>query len=116
VTNPATNKHAKDACPHCGRSVGLVWWSLLPSRDNKKFFVCPACGGRFVLSNACKMASVVGVMLGMVVGMFFPFQWIVAAGHGSKLAVIEGIVAAALTVGLVSTTAARLTLGLEPKR
>ena len=62
------------------------------------------------------MASVMGGMLGMALGMFFPFQWIVSAGHGSKMAIVEGIAAAALTVGLAATTAARLTLQLEPKR
>jgi hypothetical protein len=94
----------------------LVWWDLLPSRDNKKFFICKACGGRFELSNACKMASVMAAMLGMALGMFFPFQWIVRAGHGTKLSVVEGIAVAALTVGFASTTAARLALRLEPKR
>ena len=115
MTNPGTTR-AKDACPHCGRSVNLVWWSLLPSRDNKKFFTCGACGGHFELANATKMASVMGGMLGMMLGMFFPFQWIARAGHGSKLSIIEGIVVAALAVGLGATTAARLTLKLEPKR
>jgi len=115
VTTPETT-HAKDACPHCGRRAGLAWWDLLPSRDNKKFFVCKSCGGQFVLSNACKMASVAGGMVGMMVGMFFPFQWIAKAGHGTKLAIFEGIVAAALTLGLASVTAARLALQLEPKR
>ena len=69
-----------------------------------------------MLSNACKMASVAGGMVGMMVGMFFPFQWIAKAGHGTKLAIFEGIVAAALTLGLASVTAARLALQLEPKR
>src|SRR5437868_4107482 len=90
----------KDACPHCERSVGLVWWNLLPSRDNKRVMTCKACGGHFDLSNACKMASVVSGMLGMALGMFFPFQWIVAIGHGSKLSLVEGVAAAALTVGV----------------
>ena len=96
--------------------MGFVWWDLLPSRDNKKFFICKSCGGRFELSNACKMASVMGAMLGMVLGMFFPFQWIVRAGHGTKLSIVEGVAVAVLTVGFASTTAARLTLRLEPKR
>jgi hypothetical protein len=93
-----------------------VWWDLLPSRDNKRSLVCKSCGGEFVLSNACKMASVGGGMVGMMLGMFFPFEWIAKAGHGSKLSIVEGLVAAALSVGLASTTAARLALQLEPKR
>ena len=115
MTNPGTTTHAKGACPHCGRSAGLVWWDLLPSRDNKKFFICKACGGQFVLSNASKMASVAGVMVGMALGMYFPFGWIVKAGHASKTSIIEGIAVVALTVGFAATTAARLTLQLEPK-
>jgi hypothetical protein len=92
-----------------------VWWDLLPSRDNKKFFVCKACGGHYQLSNGTKMASVMGGMVGMAVGMFFPFQWIATAGHGSKLSIVEGVVAAALTLGLASTGAARVALQLEAK-
>ena len=76
-----------------------------------------ACGGRFELSNACKMASVMGGMLGMALGNVLSFSnGSVSAGHGSKMAIVEGIAAAALTVGLAATTAARLTLQLEPKR
>ena len=114
VTSPATTP-SKDSCPHCGRTAGLDWWSLLPSRDNNRVLTCRSCGGHFDLANNCKMASIVGGMLGMAVGMFLPFQWIVRAGHGSKFSVLEGIVAAALTIGLASTTAARLTLRLEAK-
>jgi hypothetical protein len=61
------------------------------------------------------MASVVAGMLGMALGMFFPFEWITRAGHGSKASIIEGIAVAALTVGFAATTAARLTLQLESK-
>ena len=115
MTKPATTTAAKDACPNCGRSLGLVWWDLLPSRDNKRFFTCKGCGGHLALSNSCKMASVVGGMLGMALGMFLPFEWIVRGGHGSKTSIIEGIAVAALTVGFAATTAARLTLQLESK-
>jgi hypothetical protein len=114
VTHSETTR-AKDACPHCGTSVGLSWWNLLPSRDNKRVMTCKACGGHFDLSNACKMAAVMAGMLGMVFAMFVPFEWIVKAGHGSKIAIGEGIIVAALTVGLAATTAARLTLRLESK-
>jgi hypothetical protein len=114
MTNPSTRP--KDACPHCGRPVNLAWWSLLPSLDNKKFLICAACSGQFELANGTKMASVMAGMVGMMLGMFFPFQWIARAGHGSKLSIIEGIAVAALVVGFSSTTAARLTLQLEPKK
>jgi hypothetical protein len=115
VTNP-TKTRAKDACPHCGKSVGLDWWALLPSRDNKRVLTCKACGGHFDLANACKMASIVGGMIGLALGMFFPFEWVVKAGNGSKISIAEGIVMAALTVGLAATTATRLTLQLEARR
>jgi hypothetical protein len=114
MTNPPT-KQARDACPHCGRPVGLDWWNLLPSRDNNRVLTCKACGGHFDLANASKMASIVAAMLGMAFAMFFPFEWIVKAGHGTKTSIVEGIVVAALTVGLSATTAARLTLRLESK-
>jgi hypothetical protein len=61
------------------------------------------------------MAAVMSGMLGLALGMFFPFQWIVAIGHGSKLSLVEGVAVAALTVVLAATTAARITLRLEPK-
>ena len=114
MTSPATTNRKKDACPHCGRSVDLVWWDLLPSVDNKTFFICKACGGRYQLSNACKMASVVGGMVGMALGMFLPFQWLVSAGHGSKLSIVEGVAAAALTLGLAAVGSARVAMQLEP--
>jgi uncharacterized membrane protein YedE/YeeE len=76
---------------------------------------CKACGSHFDLANACKMASIFGGMLGMALAMFYPFEWIVEAGHGSKLSIVEGIVVAAMAVVLAATTAARLTLRLESK-
>jgi hypothetical protein len=77
---------------------------------------CKACGGHFDLSNGCKMTSIIGGMVGMALAMAFPFQWIVRAGHGTKLSVVGGIAIAAVSIVLASSTAARLTLALEPKR
>ena len=108
--------HAKDACPHCGKSVGLSFWDLLPSRENNRFLVCKACGGHYDLSNNCRMTSILGGMVGMALGMAFPFQWIVRAGHASKGSIALGIAVAALSIGVAATTAARLTLALEKKR
>ena len=62
------------------------------------------------------MMSIIGGMLGMALAMAFPFQWIVRAGNGSKLSIVAGIVVAALSIGLASTTAARLAFALEAKR
>ena len=107
---------AKDACPHCGRSVGLTFWNLLPSRENNRLLVCKACGGHYDLSNGCRMTSILGGMVGMALAMAFPFQWIVKAGHASKGSIAAGILLAALSIALASVTAARLTLALEAKR
>jgi hypothetical protein len=110
---PATRR--KDACPHCGRSVGLPWWKLLPSRERNRVLTCSACGGHFDLTNGCKMASVMSGMVGMALAMAFPFQWIIKAGHASKASLLAGMAAAVIVVGLAVTAAARLTLSLEAK-
>jgi hypothetical protein len=113
VTTPETRP--KDACPHCGKSVGLTVWNLLPSRDNSRFLVCRSCGGHFDLTNGCKMMSILSGMLGMALAMAFPFQWIVKAGHASKGSIAAGIAIAGLSIGVASITAARLGLQLEAK-
>jgi predicted RNA-binding Zn-ribbon protein involved in translation (DUF1610 family) len=121
VTTPETTpaeaaKKDRDACPHCGKPVGLSIWNLLPSRDNNRFFVCQACGGRYDLTNGCKMMSILAGMVGMALAMAFPFQWLLRAGHASKGSIAAGIVVAGLSIGLASITAARLGLQLETKR
>jgi uncharacterized protein (DUF983 family) len=105
----------KDACPRCGKPVGLTFWNLLPSRERDRVLTCKACGGHYDLTNASKMASVLSGMAGMAVGMLFPFQWIVRAGHGSRLFVFAGIAVAAMCVGVAAAAGARLMLGLESK-
>jgi len=107
---------AKDACPHCGKSVGLTFWNLLPSRENNRFLVCKACGGHYDLSNGCRMTSILGGMVGMALAMAFPFQWIIKAGHASKGSVVAGIALAAVSIALASVAGARLTLALEARR
>jgi hypothetical protein len=114
VTTPETKP--KDACPHCGKSVGLSVWSLVPSRDNNRFLVCKACGGHYDLTNGCKMMSILAGMLGMAMAMAGPFQWLLRAGHASKGSIAAGIVVAGLSIGLASISAARLGLQLETKR
>lgn len=106
---------AKDSCPHCGRPVGLSGWTLLPSRDNKRILTCKACGGHFDLSNACKMASMMGGMIGMAVAVAFPFGWIIRAGHGSKLFLLLGALVVAGGFCLASVTLARMALSLEAR-
>jgi hypothetical protein len=106
---------SKDSCPHCDKSVGLSNWTLLPSRDNKRVLACKSCGGHFALSNACKMASMLGGMVGMAVAVAFPFGWIVGVGHGGKLYLVLGVVVVALGFGLASVGMARMALGLEAR-
>jgi hypothetical protein len=109
------NVRSKDSCPHCGNPVGLSGWTLLPSRDNRRVLTCKSCGRHFDLSNRCKMASMFGGMLGMMVAVAGPFGWIVRVGHGSKLYLVSAVIAVALSFGLASVGCARLTLGLEPR-
>jgi hypothetical protein len=109
-------KRPKDACPHCGKPVGLSNWNLLPSRENNRFLVCKACGGHYDLTNGNKMMSILFGMVGMAAAMAGPFQWIVKAGHASKGSIAAGIAVAMLSIGVFSITAARLGLQLEAKR
>jgi hypothetical protein len=114
MSSTATTR-ARDACPHCGRSVGLSWWSLLPSRDNNRFLVCKACSGHYDLTNGCKMKSILSGMVGMALAMEFPFQWLVRAGHGSKGSVAAGVAVALVSICGAAAGVARLTLELEAK-
>jgi hypothetical protein len=115
ISPSSSSGPSKDSCPHCGKSVGLSGWTLLPSRDNKRVLTCKACGGHFDLSNACKMASMLGGMVGMAVAVAFPFAWITRAGHGSKLFLLAGALVVALGFCAASVGFARATLGLEAR-
>jgi hypothetical protein len=104
-----------DGCPHCGKPVELTGWNLLPSLDRTRVFTCAACGGKFDLTNACKMSSMFGGMFGMAVAVFLPFGWIVKAGHGSRLFLIAAVGVVALGFGVGSIGLARMSFGLERK-
>jgi hypothetical protein len=93
----------------------MRWWHLLPSGERNRILVCRSCGGHFDLSNNSKMASVLAGLIGMALAVFFAFQWIVKAGHGSKASIFAGVAVVALVMGLAAIAAARLTLKLEPK-
>jgi hypothetical protein len=105
----------RDACPRCGKPSGVTFWHLMPSNQRNRTLTCKACGGHYDLSDHSKMASILGALAGMAVGMVFPFQWIVKAGHGSKLSAFSGISVAAVCVGLGAAIAARLALRLVSK-
>jgi hypothetical protein len=106
---------SNDHCPRCGKSVGMSWWTLLPSRDNHRVLTCKACGGHFDFANASKMAGVMGGMLGMVLGVLIPFGWIVRAGNGSKLSIFAGAIVVMASVCLGSVGLTRMMLRLETR-
>ena len=56
---------SKDACPHCGKPVGLRWWTLLPSTDRRRRLKCQACGKLYDLSDNSKISAMMGGMAGM---------------------------------------------------
>jgi hypothetical protein len=102
-------------CPHCGRPVNLSWSQLLPPRDNKRVLTCQSCGGHFDLANSTKMTAVATGMVGMILSMFGPFQWIVKAGGGSRISLFGGLAVSIALVAVAAMTASRLTLTLERK-
>jgi hypothetical protein len=105
----------RSSCPHCGRPVRLTWSQLLPPRDNKRVLTCESCGGHFDLANSTKMTAVATGMVGMILAMLGPFQWIVKAGGGSRPALFGGLLVSIGIVALAAMTASRLTLNLERK-
>jgi ribosomal protein S14 len=106
---------SKDSCPHCGKPVGLSWWTLLPSSDRRRKLNCQACGRQYDLSDASKVSSMIGGLVGMGLTVLLLFGRIVKAGHGSKLFVGLGTVVVVLGFGLGAMALARITLRLEPK-
>ena len=106
---------SKDSCPHCGKPVGLSWWTLLPSSERHRKLQCRACDRRYDLSDACKMSSMMGGLFGMSLAILFLFGRIVSAGHGSKVSVGAATVVVALAFALPAIAVARVTLRLEPK-
>ncbi len=106
---------SKDSCPHCGKPVGLSLWSLLPSSDRNRKLLCKACGKQYDLSDACKISSMMGGMVGMGLTVLLLFGRIVAAGHGSKVYIGLATAVVLAGFGLGSMALARLTLRLERK-
>ena len=107
---------SRDSCPHCGKPVGLSWWTLLPSSDRRRMLKCQACGRQYDLSDASKVAGMMGGIVGMGLAVLLLFGRIVAAGHGAKLYLCAATVVVALAFFLPAVIVARIALGLELKR
>jgi hypothetical protein len=108
-------KAPRDACPHCGQRVKVRWRHMLPSGSRNRVFKCTACGGLYDLNDNCKIASILGGLAGMFPAMFL-FGAIARAGGGSRLATLAGTAVVALSFGIVSVIACKLTFGLVAKR
>ena len=106
---------SKDSCPHCGKPVGLSWWSLIPSSDRKRKLKCKACGKFYDLSDATKISSMMGGMVGMGLTVLLLFGRIVKAGHGSKGYIALATAVVLFGFGLGAVALARITLRLERK-
>ncbi|HZL20024.1 MAG TPA: hypothetical protein VFG23_19980 [Polyangia bacterium] len=106
----------RDGCPHCGKSVGLSWWTLLPSSDRRRRLKCQACGGQYDLSDTTKVAGMMAGIMGMGVAVLLFFGRIVKAGHGAKPYVAAATLVVALSFFLPAVIMARVALRLEAKR
>jgi hypothetical protein len=106
---------SSESCPHCGKPVGLRWWTLMPSNDRRRLLRCQACGKNYDLSDSCKISAMLGGMAGMGLAVLLLFGRIVAWGHGSKLYIGAASAVVLFGFGLGAMALARLTLRLDPK-
>ena len=113
MTEPVSTR-LKNSCPHCGKKVALRIWDLMPSSDRRRVLKCPACSGKFDLSDGCKIAAMFGGLIAMAPGILL-FSKIVRAGHGRAAYVIGATAVVALAFGLTAAATAWLTLRLVPK-
>ena len=109
-----TPPRPRSSCPRCGKPPGLRWTYFLPSNTRNRVIKCDACGGGSDLSANCKMAGLLGGLLGLGPAILL-FGRIIAAGHGSIASKIAatGVVIAGFALG--STLLAWITLSLVPK-
>jgi hypothetical protein len=109
--SPARARHA---CPHCGKPPGLRWWTLLPSSNARRVLTCLQCRGKYDLSDASKIASIFGGLLGLGPAIFILGK-LVRHGHGAAVWTLAGTVAAGATFMAGSLLLAWITLRLVPK-
>ena len=95
--------------------MGLSWWTLVPSSDRGRKLKCQACGRQYDLSDATKVSSMMGGMVGMGLTVLLLFGRIVAAGHGSKGYIALATAVVLFGFGLGAVALARITLRLERK-
>jgi hypothetical protein len=105
---------SRSSCPRCGKSPGLRWTYFLPSNTRGRVIKCDACGGGYDLSDTCKIAGMLGGLLGLGPSVLL-FGHIVAAGHGSAVSKIAatGVVIAGFMLGAILLS--WITLALVPK-
>lgn len=96
---------SRASCPHCGKPPGLRWTHFLPSNARGRVLKCQACGGGYDLSDGCKMAGMMGALLGMGSAILL-FGRIVKAGHASAPSKIAGtaVVIAGFALGSALVT------------
>jgi uncharacterized protein (DUF983 family) len=104
----------RNTCPHCGKPPGLRFWYLLPSGNSRRVLACAACGGTYDLSDASKMASIMGGLLGIGPGIY-ALGKIVKLGHGSVIYTVAGTAIAAAFFMTGSLLLAWITQRLVPK-
>jgi uncharacterized protein (DUF983 family) len=106
--------NARTDCPHCGKKTGMRFWYLLPSGSSRRVLKCEHCGGKYDLSDASKMASIMGGLLGIGPGIY-ALGKIVQAGHGSAAYTVVGTVVAAASFMAGSLLFASITRRFVPK-
>src|SRR3954466_11767371 len=109
------NPGGRNACPHCGKPPGLRWWYLLPTNNSRRVLTCAQCNGGYDLSDASKIASIMGGLLGLGPAVLLLGR-IVKFGNGSKVWVVVAPAAAAALFMTGSVLLGWLTARLVPKR
>ena len=109
-----TPPRTRASCPRCGKPPGLRWTYFLPSNTRGRVLKCRACDGGYDLSDGCKIAGLMGGLLGLGPSILL-FGRIVTAGHGSAPFVIAAtaVVISGFTLG--SLLLAWVSLRLVPK-
>jgi hypothetical protein len=109
-----TPPRTRAGCPRCGKPPGLRWTHFLPSNARGRVLKCQACGGGYDLSDGCRIAGLMGALLGMGPSILL-FGRVVGAGHGSAISVIAGIAVVISGFALGSILLTWVSLRLVPK-
>jgi hypothetical protein len=109
-----TPPRTRASCPRCGKPPGLRWTYLLPSNARGRVLKCRACDGGYDLSDGCRIAGLMGGLLGLGPSILLLGR-IVAAGHGSAPSVIAGVAVVIGGFAFGSLLLTWVTLRLVPK-